>query len=222
MDNLDNFKTGGYCPGCLKISNDCTCAADFLKISLEIHEKNKKLMKLFKINNDFFVVAEKTEIKVGDFCIDQDTRDVFKVAEKAHAGLIRSETDSYIEEACLRVSFSTTPFDNVSPLILSEVRRLINKDNSERRAHQYGIEHCRRLTSKERAVAVIGFEQGYKQAVKNREDKEFSLDQLKEVFSMGRENKTIKDFNNYIDAQFDTRDCWDIELDNNGCFKLIQ
>lgn len=222
MDNPENFKTGGYCAFCLKISNNCTCAADFFKISLELHEKNKKLMKLFKINNDFFVVAEKTKIEVGDIRIDQDTRDVFEVTEKAHAGLIRSGTDSYVEDSCLRVTFSTTSFDNVYPLILSEVMGLISGDNSERRAHQYGVEHCRRLTSKERAVAVIGFEQGYKQAVKNREDKEFSLDQLKEVFSMGRENKTIKDFNNYIDSQFDTRDCWDIELDNNGCFKLIQ
>lgn len=52
-------------------------------------------------------ITDGSEIKNGDWCVDIEDNVVFKVKEQGHSGLLRSETDSFVEDSCRKIIFTT-------------------------------------------------------------------------------------------------------------------
>jgi hypothetical protein len=59
-------------------------------------------------NNLHVYITNKDPYDRGDWCIDIETEDVFKVAEvKEFSGIVRSDTDTYIYDACAKIVLTT-------------------------------------------------------------------------------------------------------------------
>jgi hypothetical protein len=59
-------------------------------------------------NNLHVYITNKDTYDRGDWCIDIETEDVFKVAEvKEFSGIVRSDTDTYIYDACAKIVLTT-------------------------------------------------------------------------------------------------------------------
>lgn len=61
-----------------------------------------------KINPHDLYILSNDEIKEGDWVIDIENNILFKVKEQGHSGLLRSETDSFIKDACRKVIATNT------------------------------------------------------------------------------------------------------------------
>lgn len=61
-----------------------------------------------KINPHDLYILNDDEIKEGDWVIDIENNILFKVKEQGHSGLLRSETDSFIKDACRKVIATNT------------------------------------------------------------------------------------------------------------------
>ena len=74
-------------------------------------EKSKRLCihkpgKVFYYN---IYITSNEEIKKGNWCIDIENSTVFKVKEQGHSGLLRSATDSFVEDSCKKIILTTDP-----------------------------------------------------------------------------------------------------------------
>jgi hypothetical protein len=73
---------------------------------------------LYKIGKELFITSDE-EIKEGDWCIDIEDSTVFKVKEQGHSGLLRSTTDSFVEDSCKKIILTTDQdliADGVQPI----------------------------------------------------------------------------------------------------------
>ena len=68
----------------------------------EIYFKNQK-----ELENQNIYITNSEEIKEGDWCIDIEDSTVFKVKEQGHSGLLRSATDSFVEDSCKKIILTT-------------------------------------------------------------------------------------------------------------------
>jgi len=59
-------------------------------------------------HNQHVYITNKDSYDRGDWCIDIETEDIFKVAEvKEFSGIVRSDTDTYIYDACAKIVLTT-------------------------------------------------------------------------------------------------------------------
>jgi hypothetical protein len=58
------------------------------------------------IYQNIYITSDE-EIKEGDWCIDIEDSEVFKVKEQGHSGLLRSATDSFVEDSCKKIILTT-------------------------------------------------------------------------------------------------------------------
>ena len=59
------------------------------------------------IKNQHIYITNSEEIKEGDWCIDIEDNTIFKVKEQGYSGLLRSTTDSFVEDSCKKIILTT-------------------------------------------------------------------------------------------------------------------
>jgi hypothetical protein len=60
----------------------------------------------YKQNQHLYIISD-DEIKEKDWCIDIEDNIVFQVKEQGHSGLLRSNTDSFVEDSCKKIIATT-------------------------------------------------------------------------------------------------------------------
>jgi hypothetical protein len=68
------------------------------------------MYKVIQLPNSLYIIVSDKEIDVEDIAFDTDTKELFQVIGFGHAGLIRSQTDTYIADACKKVVCTTEKF----------------------------------------------------------------------------------------------------------------
>ena len=63
-----------------------------------------------QLNENDAVVILSEEIKINDWVIDLETNTLFQVKEQKLTGIIRSDTDTFIEDACKKIIATIYPF----------------------------------------------------------------------------------------------------------------
>jgi hypothetical protein len=63
-----------------------------------------------KVNENDAVIILSEEIKINDWVIDLETNTLFQVKEQKLTGIIRSDTDTFIEDACKKIIATISPF----------------------------------------------------------------------------------------------------------------
>lgn len=59
-------------------------------------------------HNQHVYITNKDRYDRGDWCIDIESEDIFKVAEvKEFSGIVRSDTDTYVYDACAKIVLTT-------------------------------------------------------------------------------------------------------------------
>jgi hypothetical protein len=57
----------------------------------------------------YIYITDDKKIVPGDWCVDTQINFIFKLKERGHSGLLRSETDSFVEDSCKRIILTTAP-----------------------------------------------------------------------------------------------------------------
>jgi hypothetical protein len=80
------------------------------KATLGLTSKNPEAMEHYGsgTHNQHVYITKKESYDRGDWCIDIEAEEIFKVAEvKEFSGIVRSDTDTYVYDACVKIVLAT-------------------------------------------------------------------------------------------------------------------
>jgi len=105
--------------------------------ALGLTTKNPESMKHYGsgTHNQHVYITNKEPYDRGDWCIDIEAGEIFKVAEvKEFSGIVRSDTNTYVYDACVKIVITTDPklvSDGISEIGIEFLRLLKDKKLDE-------------------------------------------------------------------------------------------
>ena len=86
-------------------------------------------------HNQHVYITNKDPYDRGDWCIDIEAQEIFKVAEvKEYSGIVRSDTDTYVYDACAKIVITSDPkliADGIAGIDIEFLRLLKDKKLDE-------------------------------------------------------------------------------------------
>ena len=86
-------------------------------------------------HNQHVYITHKDPYDRGDWCIDIEAQEIFKVAEvKEYSGIVRSDTDTYVYDACAKIVLTSDPkliADGIAEIDIEFLRLLKDKKLDE-------------------------------------------------------------------------------------------
>ena len=171
-------------------------------------------MKLIKINTDHYVIVDDSEIKDGDWYVD-DTNSIRQsiISDKSY-WLTRKEYK--------KITHSTQPlykndFWAIQELSLSEVKELLGEVDVEKMAKKDAIEVFGNDFSLASLAHQTQFKRGYYQALEDNKDKKWTDADVIRIVEKSRETGLTAEFI-LLTLQHKTE--WEVEFDENGKLKL--
>jgi hypothetical protein len=124
-------------------------------------------MKLEIIETPDYVLAVSDKINVNDTVIDVETCTIFKVVEQKLTGIIRSNTDTFVEDACKKI-IAYQPKGNAAELDLPLLPETVVEDEVEKLFIPYYFEkfNVPYFPSDLKKTCNWWFKAGYKAATK--------------------------------------------------------
>ena len=166
-------------------------------------------MKLIKIKQDYYVVADETNINVGD-CIT-DKYKVWKWNDDCSLLGRKKITHS--------TNVSIEDYWNVIEISLSEVKQLIGEVDVEKKATEEILYNDQKRE---------WWKQGYVKALEDNKDKKYTEEQIiwaiQEAYGDGKnyefDNNEIDETIESIKKFLQSKTEWDVQFDENGKLKL--
>lgn len=200
-------------------------------------------MKLIKLSKIHYVLTEKSEVKIGELCLDMETKEFYVskgiVPPNPYVVKITHSTKP-LEDIGLNTSMGIhLGFDKISPLSLSEVEDIINEYNVEEMAYKkvqqkFKMTHLPLEEISEYGGHIQGFASGYIEGFKSHQElvkDKFLLTKgqlinailfgMEKGLSVGKVTETDGDWvNNYI-KNIPTKTEWEVTFDERGKLKLV-
>jgi hypothetical protein len=132
-------------------------------------------MKLEIIETPDYILAVSDKINVNDTVIDVETCTIFKVVEQKLTGIIRSNTDTFVEDACKKV-IGYQPKNNAAELDLPLLPEPVVEDEVEKLFIPYYFEkfNVPYFPSDLKKTCNWWFKAGYKAATKVYSEEDLS------------------------------------------------
>jgi len=194
-------------------------------------------IKLVKINTNHYVVVDDSEIKDGDYFLNETN---------TIEGWIDNYPFKILSPKCKKITHSTEPleyigfhvtlgwqlgFGKIKPLILSEIKKLIGEVNMEELEliyHQQLMQrrevaknfrgqvagnHPDMFTSREMLSMMEGFTDGYTQALEDNKNKQYTEEDMKYMFECGRNYQNNAEVTFKVSMDFiKDRVKWEVEF----------
>jgi hypothetical protein len=175
-------------------------------------------MKLIKINTDHYIIVDDSEIKEGDWYID-DTKSI-------RQSITSDQSYWSKRKEYKKITHSTQPLEwfGGEIIFLSEVKELIGEGDVEKKAEKFiGCKY----DDIEDSIDQIGYDsfiRGYNQAIEDNKEKKYTEEDLRKMFEMGIELSSFSDTDEnkfkYALNHIQPKTEWEVEM-VDGKLKLM-
>ena len=158
-------------------------------------DNKRNMYKLMKLSDSLYIIVSDEEIDVEDIAFDTDTKELFQVIGFGHAGLIRSQTDTYIADACKKVVCTTEKFTYAPAkhIPLEEIKELLGI-TTRNKVWARAMSTCfpsfdsnRDILSYNDQKILENFTNGYWAALADTKDKQFTLKDMEAMYVLGQQ-----------------------------------
>lgn len=128
-------------------------------------------MKLIELTENHYIVVDNSEIKVGEYCYDSESKECYKSKGELPANpyILRITHSTKLSECC----------DSVELLYMNEAKALVGKVDIEQLAEQYAKAHS--IYESGQDDVAYGFREGYNQCLEDNKDKKYTEDTLRDA-----------------------------------------
>lgn len=151
---------------------------------------------LIKLSDKYYVVVSDTsEINTGDeYLTSKGTACYCRKKDKKYVYSL--EAGSSIKSKCKKIIFSTQPIIEAQFISLIEINELLGNNVRLHKAWEWKKNFLSfPYTAHERDIAYNSFVEGYKQALEDNKDKQFTLEDMRSFANFCSDNHTMDNTN---------------------------
>lgn len=175
-------------------------------------------MKLIKVQPDYFVVVDNSEIKVGDWYYSSKN-----VVAKMTEEMLDYYTLRNLLDTIIKITHSTKELDGVKTLLLPEVKETIGEVDVEKLAKEYIGDKISDPFEWVKSLLIAGYIDGYNQCLQDNKDKIYTESTIRSVVVASRaygQSYTNKDVVEIMLKHIRPRTQWDVKF-VDGELRLI-
>ena len=167
-------------------------------------------MKLIKINIDHYVVVDDSEIKEGDWFINETNNIEQGIGNYPYKSL---------SPECKKITPSTQPLEGVELLSLSEVKKLIGEVDVEKKAEKWFESQGHNIYNHYNTMP--SYVSGYNQALEDNKEKKYTEEDIDKAYWAGMQfiGEDKGSFGEFIQS-LQPKTEWEVEF-VDGKLKLI-